>query len=109
MTDYLILKARNELTGAERERIICAFSAIKSLIVNKAFKINNGDIILLGGAILNGDKAGIAFFKPVDLLIYFFLIDLYLGAFGLKAGIAFYLNFRFGRDNYFKFNALFAY
>ena len=65
--DYLILKAGNELTRAEHQRVTLCLAAVKRLSVNKALEIDYNGIILFSGAVLNGNHTRIALSHSVNL------------------------------------------
>jgi len=73
VADDLILKARNELAGAERQAVIFALAAFKRFAVHKAFKIHHGDVVFFGCAVFHGDHTGIALLSACKLLFHFFI------------------------------------
>ena len=60
MSDDLILKAGDKLAGAELEIVVFALAAGKSNAVNKAFVVDNSDIVNSGRAIGNFDLTCVA-------------------------------------------------
>ena len=57
VADNLLLKAGDELTGAECQVVFFGLAAFKGLAVGEAFKIDNSDVAVLSGSVLNGEDS----------------------------------------------------
>ena len=74
-SDKLILKSRNERTWSDRQRIFFAFSAFKSLAVNKALKIKDNLVFVLNGPVCHFYCSCTALQLFLDFLVNFFLCN----------------------------------
>ena len=94
LSDNLILKAGDKLTGSEYERMALSLSAVKSLAVSKALEINYNGIAVCRRAVFYRYHAGVALRHGVYFGVYFRRVNLYGCLFSLKALV--FTHFYFG-------------
>ena len=68
VTDDLLLKAGDEVAGAERKVVSLRLAALKRFAVYKALKVDNSGVAVLGSSVLNGDESGVSLANLLDLL-----------------------------------------
>ena len=90
MTDYLLLKAGNEVSGTERKAVVLSFAAFKGYAVGEALKVNNYGIAVLCSSVLNNDHAGVAVSYLLDLRVNELVGDFGGFLFDLKTLVAVY-------------------
>ena len=101
VSDDLILKSGNKLTGAENKVAALSLAAFKRLVADKAFVVDIYCVAVLSGAILNVDHSRVALAYSVDLGFNFVVGDFLNGLFELDAlvvldlNIGFYINLRY--------------
>ena len=96
VSDDLIFKAGDKCARAEGQFVVFALSAFKGLAVCKTFKVNNGNVSVLGLSVGDGDYTGVFLFKSVDLAGNLILGNRYDGALDLKALIFSEFDLRLG-------------
>ena len=69
MSDDLILKTGDEIAGAQLELIAFGLAALKSDIVDKAFKIKDDLVAVLTGTVIDVDEAAVLLEKLVQLSV----------------------------------------
>ena len=67
MADNLIFKAGDKLTRTDCKLKVFAFAAVKCNAVNKAFKINNCDVVFFNCSVFNGDNSCVSLLKILKL------------------------------------------
>ena len=87
VADHLLLKARDELVGAERQVVILALAALEGDAVDKALEIDHSHIAVLCSTILHTDVTGVALAHLPDFLVDLFVLDLDIRFLGLQAFI----------------------
>ncbi len=108
MTLDLIFKTRDKLAGTQCQAEIVRFAARKRVAVYGSFKINHGDIALLGFAVFNRNHPGIAVLNPGDFIVY--VLIRHADRFFQRGDpfVSFHLNFRFCCDGGIEHKAVFA-
>ena len=76
VADDLLLKAGDEVAGAELEVIFLRLAALERLAVAEALEVDDNGVAVLCGTILNGDHAAVALTNAVDLLVDHLVGDL---------------------------------
>ena len=66
MADDLLLKAGDEGAAAERQRVVLRLAALERGAVDKALKVDVGNVAVLGRAI-TGQHAGVAVLHALEL------------------------------------------
>ena len=74
MAGNLLLKARNELAGAQRQGKMLALAALESHAVHKALEVDIRDVAVLSLA-LTGNDAGVALTHALDLGLHSGVLD----------------------------------
>ena len=73
VTANLIFKSGDELTGAELELVSLSFAAFKGNAVNKAFKVDCNEVVLLCGTVAYFDHTGVTGLYSLKLFFNFFV------------------------------------
>ena len=69
VADDLLLKALDEVAGAEDQRIVLALSAFKRHAVHAAVEVDLHSVAVLGSSVFHGDKAGVLVLLLADSFV----------------------------------------
>ena len=76
VADDLLLKAGDEVAGAELEVIFLRLAALERFAVAEALEVDDDGVAVLSGTILDGDHTAVALTNAVDLLVDHLVGDL---------------------------------
>ena len=85
---HLVLKAGDELAGAQGQLVVVGLAAAKLLAVQVAVEIDGDDVAVLSGAALYGNHAGVALAHAVNLAVHVLAGDFHGRAGDLDALVA---------------------